>query len=76
MGWIFRDAEDICYHVLIMREDDDERDALVYKTAERQNLTRQGFELVASIGDQWSDLLGEDRTDTMIKMPNPLYYLP
>jgi len=66
----------ICYFELILREDGDSRDATVYKSAARRKLQRKGFELMADVGDQWSDLLGSNRPLTLVKMPNPLYYLP
>lgn len=51
------------------------QDAVTYKAAERQKLQAK-FDIVASIGDQWSDLLGDPRPNGIFKMPNPFYYLP
>ena len=59
-----------------MRGDNDSRDAVIYKGEERRRLERDGFNIVASVGDQWSDLVGRSRPDIIIKMPNPFYYLP
>lgn len=46
-----------------------------YKSATRAFIESQGYDIVASFGDQFSDLTGgfADRT---FKMPNPNYYLP
>ena len=58
-----------------MREVDDQRDAMVYKSVERKKLMDEGFDIVGGVGDQWSDLLGTDRPATVIKMPNPIYFI-
>lgn len=63
------------YNGLCFESVDDNRDATIYKSAERGKL-KKDFELVASIGDQWSDLLGENRAVAVFKMPNPFYYIP
>ena len=46
-----------------------------YKSATRAHIESLGYDIVASFGDQYSDLTGgfADRT---FKMPNPNYYLP
>ena len=46
-----------------------------YKTLTRQHLEHKGFDIVANLGDQFSDLRGgfADRT---VKIPNPMYFLP
>ena len=59
-----------------MEPDGDERDATVFKSEARGELKAAGFDLVASVGDQWSDLLGTNAPPMRIKMPNPLYYSP
>lgn len=66
----------MCYYELILRNNGDFRDATVYKSVERRRLMEEeGFHIIASVGDQWSDLLGTDRPGLLIKMPNPLYYI-
>lgn len=47
----------------------------VYKTQARSNIERQGYKIIASIGDQDSDLVGGHR-EKAYKLPNPFYYLP
>lgn len=46
-----------------------------YKTSVREFLTHQGYEILFSIGDQDSDLLGGFAHKTF-KLPNPMYYIP
>ncbi len=46
-----------------------------YKTATRAYIESMGYEIVASFGDQYSDLTG-GYADRTFKMPNPNYYLP
>ncbi len=46
-----------------------------YKTAARAKITQQGYTIIASIGDQESDLIGGYAKKTF-KLPNPFYYLP
>lgn len=35
----------------------------------------QGYEIVASFGDQWSDLAGTSAAVASFKLPNPFYYI-
>ena len=35
----------------------------------------KGYEVVASFGDQWSDLAGTSAAVASFKMPNPFYYI-
>jgi hypothetical protein len=46
-----------------------------YKTLTREHLEDTGYDVVANLGDQFSDLRGgfADRT---VKVPNPMYFLP
>src|SRR5690349_11273007 len=46
-----------------------------YKSGTRAYIESQGYNIVADIGDQFSDLLG-GFSDKTFKMPNPNYYLP
>ncbi len=46
-----------------------------YKTAMRKKITEQGYDIVLSMGDQYSDLVG-GYDDAMFKVPNPYYYIP
>ncbi len=49
---------------------------IVYKSAERQRLVDQGYRILLSVGDQWSDLLGAPQAEVSVKLPNPFYFLP
>lgn len=46
-----------------------------FKSSIRKLITEQGYTIVASIGDQFSDLRGGYRQKGF-KLPNPFYYLP
>ena len=46
-----------------------------YKSGTRAYIESQGYDIVASFGDQYSDLLG-GYADQTFKLPNPSYYLP
>ncbi|MES2204648.1 MAG: HAD family acid phosphatase [Pseudomonadota bacterium] len=46
-----------------------------YKTAMRKKITDQGYDIVLSIGDQYSDLCG-GYADALVKLSNPFYYIP
>lgn len=47
-----------------------------YKAGERKKIVGQGYRIVLSVGDQWSDLLGEPEAVVSVKLPNPFYFLP
>ena len=62
---------------LVLRSNE-ERDetAVVYKSSERRKIVAQGYTLVMSIGDQWSDLEGVPHAEISVKLPNPFYFIP
>lgn len=35
----------------------------------------KGYEIMASFGDQWSDLAGTSAAVASFKLPNPFYYI-
>ena len=47
-----------------------------YKSEERQKIVADGYRIVMSAGDQWSDLKGTAKAEISVKLPNPFYYLP
>jgi hypothetical protein len=47
-----------------------------YKSAERRKILEKGYHIVLSVGDQWSDLLGNPQAEVSVKLPNPFYFLP
>ncbi|MCW8419634.1 HAD family acid phosphatase [Fluoribacter dumoffii] len=46
-----------------------------FKSNTRKAITEKGYTIVASIGDQYSDLKG-GYAQKVFKLPNPFYYLP
>ena len=64
-----------CYVDLILRPPGDARLASVYKPWARARLEAAGYELLASVGDQFSDLNGEHSARLAWKLPNPFYYI-
>jgi phosphoglycolate phosphatase-like HAD superfamily hydrolase len=51
-------------------------DTTAYKSAARQRIADDGYRILMSVGDQWSDLNGTPRAEISVKLPNPFYYLP
>jgi hypothetical protein len=47
-----------------------------YKSEERGKIVGKGYRIVMSVGDQWSDLLGDPQAGVSVKLPNPFYFLP
>jgi predicted secreted acid phosphatase len=48
---------------------------VAYKTGARAAIEQQGYRIIASVGDQYSDLAG-GHEDKAFKLPNPFYFLP
>ena len=46
-----------------------------YKSAVRAHVSSQGYDIIANVGAQYSDLIG-GHADRTVKLPNPTYYLP
>ncbi len=49
--------------------------AQVYKTRRRAGIAAEGYSIIASVGDQDSDLDG-GYAERTFKLPNPFYYVP
>ncbi len=49
--------------------------AIPYKAQARADITKKGYTIIASLGDQKSDLIGGYAEKTF-KLPNPYYYIP
>ena len=47
-----------------------------FKSEERRRIVQKGYRILMSLGDQWSDLLGDPQADVSIKLPNPFYFIP
>jgi acid phosphatase len=50
--------------------------AVEYKSAARATIVTQGYKIVESVGDQWSDLKGKPEAEFSVKYPNPFYFIP
>lgn len=51
------------------------KSVIPFKSQTRAKIAAQGYTIIASIGDQYSDLLG-GHAERVFKLPNPYYYLP
>jgi len=62
---------------LTMRAPDQLHEATIaYKSAARAAIVKQGYRIILSVGDQWSDLRGQPQAEYNVKLPNPFYYIP
>jgi len=51
----------------------------VYKTRARRDIEDMHYAIIANLGDQYSDLIGDDAGDhaeRCYKLPNPFYFIP
>ncbi len=63
------------FDTLIVRNDNERKiPAAEFKTEKREQLVKNGYDIIACIGDQWSDLVGGN-TGYKIKLPNYLYLI-
>ena len=61
---------------LIMRTDATKAvSAKDFKTYHRKQISESGYHIIVNVGDQMSDFLG-GYSDSVYKLPNPLYYVP
>lgn len=51
------------------------KSVIPYKSHARETIAHKGYTIIASIGDQRSDLVG-GFTEATFKLPNPFYFLP
>jgi acid phosphatase len=58
--------------LLTQREDEQNLKAREFKSKKRTELARQGYEIIGTVGDQWSDLEGP-YAGIKVKIPNYLY---
>lgn len=47
-----------------------------YKSSMRAKIVGEGYKLILSVGDQWSDLRGTPQAEYSIKYPDPFYLIP
>jgi predicted secreted acid phosphatase len=63
------------FDTLIVRQTNESKiPAAEYKSHQREELVKDGYDIIACIGDHWSDLTGGN-TGYKIKLPNYLYLL-
>ena len=58
--------------LITQREDELNLKSLEFKSKKRTELTEQGYQIVGTVGDQWTDLNGP-YSGIQIKIPNYLY---
>jgi acid phosphatase len=58
--------------LITQREDEQNLKAAAFKIKKRTELTDEGYDIVGTVGDQWTDLEGP-YTGIKIKLPNYLY---
>ncbi|MBT9587948.1 HAD family acid phosphatase [bacterium] len=60
---------------LVMKTNGDHSATGTYKAQHRRRLTQEGYTIVVNLGDQLSDLEG-GYSESVFKLPNPMYYVP
>lgn len=78
--WTLRNLEQAGYagltrDHLYVRDPASTGTASEYKTAARTDVENRGFTIIASVGDQSSDL-ANGHADITFKLPNPFYFIP
>jgi predicted secreted acid phosphatase len=63
------------YKQLILKPDASTDSTVVYKSGARAAIEKQGYRIIANVGDQYSDLAG-GHSGVAFKLPNPFYFLP
>ena len=60
---------------LVLKPDASTASTVDYNSGARAAIEAKGYRIVASVGDQYSDLAG-GHSDVAFKLPNPFYFLP
>ena len=63
------------YNALVLKPAGFTGTTVDYKSGARKAIEDQGYRIVASVGDQYSDLAGGHEA-AAFKLPNPFYFLP
>ena len=63
------------YNALVLKPAGFTGTTVDYKSSARKAIEDQGYRIVASVGDQYSDLAGGHEA-AAFKLPNPFYFLP
>lgn len=60
---------------LILKPNDYNKSSVIpYKSFQRKKIEAEGYDIVMTVGDQYSDLKG-GYADRQVKLPNPYYYI-
>ncbi|HEY5257073.1 MAG TPA: HAD family acid phosphatase [Candidatus Baltobacteraceae bacterium] len=54
---------------------DHAKSVIPFKSGARAAIAKRGYTILASVGDQWSDLHG-GFAEQLFKLPNPMYFIP
>ncbi len=54
---------------------DHAKSVIPFKSSARAAIASRGYTILASLGDQWSDLRG-GHAERLYKLPNPMYFIP
>ncbi|PHT46082.1 hypothetical protein CQW23_15240 [Capsicum baccatum] len=60
---------------LVLKGENDHGSAVEYKSSKRTELVKAGYRIVGNMGDQWSDLIGQNPGARTFKVPDPMYYI-
>lgn len=60
--------------LITQREDELKLKSTEFKSSKRVEMTEKGYDIVGTVGDQWSDLEGPDH-GIQVKIPNYLYLI-
>jgi len=61
-------------HLYLMPNSYNKKSVIPFKSAARKKIESQGYDVVLTIGDQYSDLNG-GYADAKLKLPDPFYYI-
>lgn len=63
------------FEAIMVRSDSSKTPVGIFKTTSRKHITKQGYTIIANVGDQQSDL-DSGYSERTIKLPNPFYLIP
>ncbi|MCD7449255.1 hypothetical protein HAX54_050995 [Datura stramonium] len=63
------------WEILILKPVNYSGSAVEFKSSKRTELVKAGYRIVGNMGDQWTDLIGENPGSRTFKVPDPMYYV-
>ncbi|CAH9100946.1 unnamed protein product [Cuscuta europaea] len=63
------------WEMLILKGANETGTSEEYKSKQRTELVKKGYRIIGNIGDQWSDLVGDNGGLRTFKLPDPMYYI-